>query len=189
MRPEAGAGDASALLEAPDDLPEGGGDYLVAGRVGVAVRPDRRRSAHPGPLTDPGDVERHGAHAWERGGVGEVRLAEGGLHVVSGDRNAEGPEAGVEQRVEVTSRLTLQGLPALPLTPSARDPARSAGGSSRSDRPRPAGPVPLRGGVRGGPGKVQPCRTRPDGSGTPRFARRPLASRRACGRYIRRRPR
>jgi len=35
MRPEAGPGDASALLEAPDDLPEGGGDYLVAGRVGV----------------------------------------------------------------------------------------------------------------------------------------------------------
>ncbi len=93
--------------------------------------------------------------------MGEVRLAEGGLHVVSGDRNAEGPEAGVEQRVEVTSRLTLQGLPALPLAPSARDPARSAGGSSRSDRPRPAGPVPLRGGVRGGPGKVQACRTGP----------------------------
>src|SRR5258708_38831821 len=113
MRPEVGPGDATALTEAPDDLPEGGGDYLVAGRVGVDVRPDRRRSAHPGPLTDPGDVDRPGAHAWERGGVREARRAEGGLHV-SG-RNADGPEAGVEQRGEVTSRLTLQGLPALPL--------------------------------------------------------------------------
>src|SRR5258708_19568924 len=116
MRPEAGPGDASALLEAPDDLPEGGGDYLVAGRVGVAVRPDRRRSAHPGPLTDPGDVERHGAHAWERGGVGEVRLAEGGLHV--SDRNAEGPEARFDHPLELTSRFTLHRLPPLPPAPS-----------------------------------------------------------------------
>src|SRR5258708_7942096 len=121
MRPEAGPGDASALLEAPDDLPEGGGDYLVAGRVGVDVRPDRRRSAHPGPLTDPGDVERHGAHAGERGGLGEVRLAEGGMHV--SDRNAEGPEADARQRVEETSRLTIQDLPDHPHTTYAHAPA------------------------------------------------------------------
>jgi hypothetical protein len=91
-------GDASLLTEALDDLAEGDGDHLVTGRIGVDVRPDGRQSAHPGALTDPGGVERHGAHAWERGGVREVRRAEGGLHV--SDRNAEGPEAGVEQRVE-----------------------------------------------------------------------------------------
>src|SRR6266508_1151640 len=114
-------GDASLLTEALDDLAEGDGDHLVTGRIGVDVRPDGRRSAHPGAFTDPGGVARHGAHAWERGGVREVRRAEGGLHV--SDRNAEGPEAGVEQRVEGDVEVDASG------------PAGTSGGAIRPGPP------------------------------------------------------
>src|SRR5258708_10275071 len=104
------------------------------------VRPDGRRSAHPGPLADPGGVKRHGAHAWERGGVREVRRAEGGLHV-SG-RNADGPEAGVEQRIEGDVEVDASGPAGTSAGAIRSGPARSAGGSSRSAPPGPAGPAP-----------------------------------------------
>src|SRR5215471_20729669 len=94
----AGAPQWPWLAEASDGLLEGRGDLLVARLVGVDVGSDGRWRAHPGPLTDPGDVERHGPHAGEGGGVGEVGRAEGGLHV--SDRDAESREAGAEQRVE-----------------------------------------------------------------------------------------
>jgi hypothetical protein len=146
-------GDASLLTEALDDLAEGDGDHLVTGRIGVDVRPDGRQSAHPGALTDPGGVERHGAHAWERGGVREVRRAEGGLHV--SDRNAEGPEAGVEQRVEGDVEVDASGAcrhfrwrhpPGTGPFCGRQQPIGSAG---------PCRSCAARGGVRGGPGKVQ----------------------------------
>src|SRR5258708_4063240 len=81
------------------------------------------------------------------------------------------PKPAASSGLKVTSRLTLQGLPALPLAPSARDPPGLR--AAAADRPGPAGPAPRRAGC-----EAARVRSRHEGRGATGAAERVS---RGCG--------